>query len=563
MTVCTRVSGAPMRKTQRSTFTFAIKYEEPQNILVSWLKNNLYLRWKAPENHPPSAEVWFQQDLKKSWEKLQINATLNSSLCQVAVTNLQKNSVYRVQIRHRSTTAKNALWSDWSSLTVPAELEHKPNVNWTVKLVNGTRKVKLSWEPPPHASAVGGVTYILTDTQSLHGCPCRKKRQQTNTNNTKYTLSVSYSAANISITARNKAGSSPPTVIQLKPEPGHDVQPCNLTKILSKACHEWFEMHNGDVSPESLSLTPKSRKERKDQIKALMKDYVRYLYIEHRCVNGMPQTVKTCYFYHKEDAPDRPPEDFSTFGETHNSIDLSWKGIPSDHQRGFLKYYRLCSVRVSSQEEKTECCNISVSLSKYRLENLSPGSKYNLSLCGVTAVGEGPKATATITTLPEMHTNVWLSLGLLLIFFFISTTCTFILKRIKSRIFPPVPTPVIPDFISSQPECQAMMDRKEEVHELTLFQLHPDSKPVPEDAEESTVLRGGWDNGSDEDQEGESRDRRTSEGDGDECLSSDSTERTLTRSKQTAMADLERVENDIAMLIYKNGLVFDVKADST
>uniref|UniRef100_A0A673APY6 Fibronectin type-III domain-containing protein n=1 Tax=Sphaeramia orbicularis TaxID=375764 RepID=A0A673APY6_9TELE len=299
-------------------------------------------------------------------------------------------------------------------------------------------------QPPPHASAVGGVTYILTDTQSLHGCPCRKKRQQTNTNNTKYTLSVSYSAANISITARNKAGSSPPTVIQLKPEPGHDVQ--RRTKCLSV------------------------------------------------CV---------------------------------------------------------------------KCCNISVSLSKYRLENLSPGSKYNLSLCGVTAVGEGPKATATITTLPEMHTNVWLSLGLLLIFFFISTTCTFILKRIKSRIFPPVPTPVIPDFISSQPECQAMMDRKEEVHELTLFQLHPDSKPVPEDAEESTVLRGGWDNGSDEDQEGESRDRRTSEGDGDECLSSDSTERTLTRSKQTAMADLERVENDIAMLIYKNGLVFDVKADST
>lgn len=39
----------------------------------------------------------------------------------VIVGNLLKDSVYQVQIRHRSTQVLNPLWSDWSPVvTVPA-----------------------------------------------------------------------------------------------------------------------------------------------------------------------------------------------------------------------------------------------------------------------------------------------------------------------------------------------------------------------------------------------------------------------------------------------------------
>lgn len=31
-----------------------------------------------------------------------------------------------------------------------------------------------------------------------------------------------------------------------------------------------------------------------------LKDYIRYLYFEHRCQHGRPQTVKMCFFYQKE-----------------------------------------------------------------------------------------------------------------------------------------------------------------------------------------------------------------------------------------------------------------------
>lgn len=58
------------------------------------------------------------------------------------------------------------------------------------------------------------------------------------------------------------------------------------------------------------------------------------------------------------------------------------------------------------------CHNISASLKSYNLKDLTPGTKYNITLVGVTRIGEGPKARVTINTLPEKpvngtNTNLW------------------------------------------------------------------------------------------------------------------------------------------------------------
>lgn len=106
---------------------------------------------------------------------------------------------------------------------------------------------------------------------------------------------------------------------------------------------------------------------------------------------------------------------------------------------------------------------------------------------------------------------------------------------------------------------QEILERKEEVHhELTLHQLDPEGKSVSEEAEDATVLRGEWDDETDEDEERESSDL---EGCSDECLSPGSTDEAQRSSKEGQTADLEQVDNELAMLIYKNGLVFDMKAD--
>lgn len=49
------------------------------------------------------------------------------------------------------------------------------------------------------------------------------------------------------------------------------------------------------------------------------------------------------------------------------------------------------------------CCDVPASASQHRLVNLTPGSKYNISLAAVTGAGEGPRAIRFINTLPEQR----------------------------------------------------------------------------------------------------------------------------------------------------------------
>ncbi|XP_047198337.1 uncharacterized protein LOC118119117 [Hippoglossus stenolepis] len=438
---------------------------------------------------------------------------------QVTVENLSQHSAHWVQIRQRSTQVKDPLWSHWSPVViVPADISF----------------------------------------DSLTCCPHLK------TNN--FTIYVSYSPVDISVIARNAAGCSPSATVHVPADPTADLKTCDKTvdnKSNKKTCKQWYELQDGGLKPERvITLESKKKQVREQERKsvALLQDYVGYLYFEHMCDVGKLRTVKTCLYYQKEGAPRREPQDITVFGQTHNSANLSWKAITSEDQRGFLTHYSLCSVKMGSRDEMRECHNISASLRKYSLENLTLGTKYNISLAVVTRAGAGPAARVTINTLQEKHVNVWLSLGLLIGFFFTSTMCTVVLKRIQNKIFPPVPTPVIPDFSPNQ-HGQEMLEGKEEVDELILLQLHPERKTVPQEAEETTTLRGEWDAGSDEDVENESEgDSRMSEGSGDESPGSTDQEQKSSRVKK--LTDLEQVESEIAMLIYRNGLVFDLKTDS-
>ncbi|XP_054459191.1 leukemia inhibitory factor receptor isoform X2 [Anoplopoma fimbria] len=409
-----RVGNSSCMSTRRSVIlAHTVKYEAPQNISMSWFKNNLNLRWIAAETYPALAEIRFRLNERptESWEKLQrtTTTTSNTSMYNVIVANLLKDSVYQVQIRQRSTQALNPLWSDWSPVvTVPAELEQKPEVTMMTWLLNGTRKVTLTWKPMPYAAAVMGVVYNLTDTQSSLGCPCKKKGHLINTS--KHTTFVSLSAINITVIARNTAGYSPPAIIQVPAEPAADLKICDNTlldkKLNKKTCLEWHELPDGDSRTENvITLTARMKKMDREKMRTNIKDYVRYLYFEHRCEGGWkPQTVKMCLFYQKEGVPLREPQELA-FSATHTSVDLSWKAIPSVDQRGFLTHYILCSVKFSSQDNQKECSNISASLIKHHLENLTPGTKYNISLVGVTRVGAGPEATVIINTLPEKPVN--------------------------------------------------------------------------------------------------------------------------------------------------------------
>lgn len=73
-----------------------------------------------------------------------------------------------------------------------------------------------------------------------------------------------------------------------------------------------------------------------------------------------------------------------------------------------------CTNKMSSVGKKlifpciisSECHHIPESRTNYRLEKLTPGAKYNITLASATQKGEGPKARSIINTLPEKHQEI-------------------------------------------------------------------------------------------------------------------------------------------------------------
>ncbi|XP_029684184.1 leukemia inhibitory factor receptor isoform X3 [Takifugu rubripes] len=521
---------------------------------MSWLKGDLILGWTAAQDHPALAEVRFRvhERLTETWETRMANTSLINLTYQMTVENLLKHTAYQIQIRHRSIRVLNPLWSDWSPVvTVPAELHQQPVVSIETKVVNGSRKLRLSWTPMFQAASVTGVTYSITDTQSSHRCPCKQVHHRTQ--GTHFTTYVSYSAVNISVIAKNAVGVSPTAVASVGQIEKVDLKTCDSTqlgkKLEKRNCLELYEFQDGDWRPAEVITSTKRNKNE------TMKDYIYYLYFEHRCPGRKPRTDKMCVFYHKEGVPLSEPLDFRVFDELSNSVSLSWKTIPIESLRGFLSHYRLCSIKINSEEKDEVCYNVSASVTEHRFENLTPGSKYNISLAAATGAGEGPQVFRIVNTLPESHVTVllWVLSGLF-VMFLISTMCTCMLRQIKQKIFPPVPKPVILDFTHYQAQNQKTLERPEEVDELILYQMQPEGKSTTENAEER-LFRGHWYEDKDEDTDDDNTGLRTSEDYGDEHL--DCTAQTRKGSRD-ARTDLD---HEIERLIYKNGLVFDGKAD--
>uniref|UniRef100_A0AAQ4NT56 Fibronectin type-III domain-containing protein n=1 Tax=Gasterosteus aculeatus aculeatus TaxID=481459 RepID=A0AAQ4NT56_GASAC len=107
-----RVGNSSCVSTNRSVvLSRIVKSEAPQNIGMSWSKNNLKLNWTAA-GYPVLCEVLFRRSDYLTWE----NVRPIVSPKHLTLTNLSKDSVYLLQVRCRYNGPKKdlvSLWSDW------------------------------------------------------------------------------------------------------------------------------------------------------------------------------------------------------------------------------------------------------------------------------------------------------------------------------------------------------------------------------------------------------------------------------------------------------------------
>ncbi|CAL8309883.1 unnamed protein product [Lota lota] len=529
-----------------------VKFPAPQKMTASWSNHSLTLTWSG-QKEPASVDVVVRslENKTHTWRHVSdhynicfpINTGYNNS---VLVKDLDRQMAYQVQVRQRSTQVDNSLWSEWSStLTVPAEIQTLDfELKNTTVVDRGTRQLLFTWKVPP-AARVGGVNYTLTVPQRC--CMCADKTKdcdQITVNSTNYSISVTNSAVNFSIRATNMAGSFSPGYVNVPANPAQDLKACEKklkTKVPHNVCVEWYEFKEGGAQPHAVTTFTGKKKIRWNSkwCSLMMKKFVRYVYLEYQCVKKIPKTVEMCLGYRKQHVPRREPLSFSGT-ETESSVDLSWLSIPLEDQRGFITHYSLCHTkhnRLPDQEpSKEECRNLTGSETTFRLENLQPESRYNISLAGVTSKGSGPLAFLIINTFPPKETPggnlpVWISLGLLVTFFGASILCTLLVKRLKSKILPPIPEPIILFPALNRAANQDELEQRESMDEVSVHQPVLEGKHHWfEDLEEdmdgaNTVLA------TDEDQTQKgSRDSFESPGDQEEVL-------------------------------YRNGFVFDMKAE--
>ncbi|XP_077573212.1 uncharacterized protein il12rb1 [Stigmatopora nigra] len=560
------------------TLNETVKHNAPENISVTRFQNHLNLTWKASENYPALAEVLIKDYASKRWEK-RYNRTEfvhNKMTYHLIVENLQKQTCYHLKVRQKPTGCRNPLWSDWSQLViVPAVLEDELEVNMTYKNVEGSRKVKLTWKPVHYAATVPEVKYTVRITQFSGGCSCTEKKAYT-TNRTEYMDYVSYSPVNFTVIATNAAGSSPPAIVQISTEAVDNLKTCNNTlmdkKINNCTCLEWYMFQDGNL--ELIARKTKGDMKSFEKSKLLhfqkrafyqfvilgIKDYVEYTYFEHLCVNERPKTVNMCLYYKQENVshtflsvllssptnkflpvPKVAPPDFFAFNETQSSVRLSWKTIPKEDRQGFVTHYNLCSVQLNAKDERHQCHIIGPSIVEYQLDNLRPGRKYNITIAGVTSIGEGPKATVIFSTMNSR--KEWLNLGLAMVFFLfiflIFGTC--IWKRMKKKILPPVPMTPILDFDTQQNLPWDMLEVKEiRVHDVTVQQLHPKGHTQNEDEH-------------DDDEQSNTHIQLTT-------LSDHEALKPL-RGPENAEIPIMEQEDMLGLFLYSKGLVFEKRTD--
>ncbi|XP_072516502.1 uncharacterized protein il12rb1 [Salminus brasiliensis] len=414
---------------------------------------------------------------------------------------LQDHSVYQVEIRRKAK--QYHLWSDWSNtVDVPVEIK-APVVRWREEKKERKRTIILRWDAPPPEASYGGVTYNLT-----LNVPCETKNKTTN--KTSYTLTATNSEVRVSISAINKVSTSAFQKIIIPPV--QHLKHCHTyssTRLSKKRCLEWYQLIDGETRSTHMNTSTHATVE---SIKKGMEKFVRYYYFIHAGRNKHRHTKTMCPIYSEEGAPVAEPQNVTVINVTYESAVLSWGPIPVRDQRGFLLHY---AVWISGEGSYTAYHEVPENQTSLLLRNLTTGSSYTVYIAGRTKAGAGPNSTANFLTnttpfpVPNngLTKTVLTVCGVSGVLLLLSVCFSVALKRLRRKLLPVIPRPVIP-VTASYLSHQNLKGATEEVHDVTLL-YHVELKKHSRcpNMEQSTFLQdcqlSGWEEEEEEDQEDE------------------------------------------------------------
>ncbi|XP_072461703.1 interleukin-6 receptor subunit beta isoform X2 [Notamacropus eugenii] len=375
-------------------------------------------------------------------------------------------------------------WSNWSAessgVTYEAKPSNAPSFWYTIdpSQGHGYRLVHLKWKTLPRSEANGRILdykVTLRKGKTSHLSEC--------TNDTKLTLNITDDLYVVSLTARNKVGSSDPSTLTV---PGRDFKAHPITNLRAfpKDNELWVEWTPPNepvnkyvvewcVFSDNLPCTPEWQQE----TNTTKLTYLRGNLMKSKCYlitvipvyndgPGSPQSVKA---YLKQARPSRGPF-VRTKKVGKNEAVLVWEHLPVDDQNGFIRNYTIF-YRTSSGNETA--VHVNSSHTEYTLAPLTSDTLYMVRMAAYTDEGgqDGPEFTFTTPKFAQGEIEaivVPVCLAFLLTTLLGVLLCFNKLDLIKKHIWPNVPDPSKSHIAQWSP------------HTPTRHNLHPKDQMYPE-----------------------------------------------------------------------------------
>ncbi|XP_060092576.1 leukemia inhibitory factor receptor [Heteronotia binoei] len=394
--------------------------------------------------------------------KVQLDGT-ESSDYSTSVEKLHPYTKYAFRVRCSAAEPFFWKWSKWSESRQHTTLEALPARGpdvWRERSLDG-KAVNIFWKPLP-VSETNGLILMYEVHWSEPEKGLRSQEVPAHHNST--TINLEGNDYDFQVTAKNKAGSSPPSTIKsaevLNENPmteegfatgdgvsfdwgpdsevtcGYTVRWCYPSG--PEPCVVDWEMFSSDVTHAVIKS-------------AHFQPGVRYQFSVLGCKDNGYQLKKYINGYTKELSPRIAPNVEVEY-TTSDSIVITWEALPVNESGGFLKGYLLEFAkgeedRIKSRSFETEMFNITEpKQTKLRISKLQGKTSYHLNLSAYTAGGIGPGRSLYVIT-KENSVGLIIAIIIPVAIVVVLALVTSILcyrKRewIKETFYPDIPNPV-------------------------------------------------------------------------------------------------------------------------
>ncbi|KAG8131094.1 hypothetical protein E2320_017691 [Naja naja] len=393
---------------------------------------------------------------------------------------LRPNTEYQIRLCCGIDSSK--YWSDWSEVTgfTAEDRPSKGPVLWrNIKTSDsaGNWTLSLLWKELSPSEANG---VILEYKVSISGRPpLAFPTQHYSLNTTQLVLNVENGTYDVSVTAVNKAGKSPTSVL-LIPATNSKAPVKNIgafpkdgkllvnwtppKESVSKYIIEWQEVCSNLNCPTEWQQEPGS--ERGTFLKGTIKPYKRYIITVYPLyLGGQGEGVST-QAYLQQDVPATGPNVRTKKLGKFDAI-LQWEPLSVEEQNGFIKNYTI-SYRTGTGDERVVA--VDPSKTEYLLSSLLSNTLYIVHMTAYTESGgtAGPQFTFSTNRFEDGEIEaivVPVCIGFLIVTLLGVLVCFSKRDMIKKHIWPNVPDPSKSLIAQWSPQTPAKhFNSKEEIY---------------------------------------------------------------------------------------------------